>query len=98
MRANLERQRRRIAGEEIVCERGLHDGAQRRQRRACGYRIGGVGGDEKGRTIAPPDRPLEAAGDLHTEQDLAGEEQVVELLDIMHLPDKAEIGGVLQRF
>jgi hypothetical protein len=81
-----------------VLKRGLHDGAERAERGACGNGIGGIGGDQQRRLVASPHRPLKAARDLDAEQHLAGFQEVVELIDIMHLAGEAEISGVLQRF
>ena len=97
MGADLERQRWRIAGVQIVVERGLHHDAERRQRRAGGHRIGGVGRDQHRRIIAAPHRALEAARNFDAEQHLAGQQQIVEFGDIVHFPGEAEIVGVLQR-
>jgi len=97
MRPDLERHRRRVAGEEVMLQRGLHDDRERRHRRFRRYRIGGIGCDQQRGMVAAPHRPLETARNFHAEQHLAGLQEIVELGDIMHFAGKAEIGGVLQR-
>ena len=71
MRADLERQRRRIAGEEVMLQCGLHHDGERAQRGGCGDRVGGVGRDQQRRMIATAQRALEAARDFDPEQHLA---------------------------
>ncbi|MGY4429121.1 hypothetical protein ACVWWO_001598 [Bradyrhizobium sp. F1.13.1] len=97
VRADLERHLRGISDVEIVLERGLHDHAERADRRARRHWIGGVGRDQQRRLIAAPHRPLEAARDLDAEQNLAGFQEIIETLDVVDFIEEAEIGGVLQR-
>ncbi len=97
MRADLERHLRGIANVEIVLECCLHDHAERAERRARRDRIGRIGRDQQRRLVAAPHRPLEAARDLDAEQHLAGFQQIVEIVDVVHFVDEAEISGVLQR-
>src|SRR5579872_15815 len=97
MRPDLERQYRRIAGIKVVRQRGLDQDAKRGKRRTCGYRIGGIGRDQKRRIITAPHRALEAARDLDAEQHLAGRQEIVELLDVMNFLHEMKIGRVLQR-
>ncbi len=97
MGADLERHLRRIAGEEVVLERGLHQGAERPQPRARGDGVGRIGRDQQRRAVAAPDRALETTRDFDAEQHLARLQEIVELRDIAHLVDEVEIGAVLQR-
>ena len=78
-------------------ERGLHQIAERRHRRAGGDRIGGVGGDQQRRAVAAPHRALEIGRYLDREQHRAGGEQTVELGLAAHDVGDIEILGVLQR-
>ena len=78
-------------------KRRLNQNAQRGERRTCRHGVGGVGGDQQRRVVAAPDRALEAARDLHAEQDLARGQELVELGNRMHFPDETEIGRVFQR-
>ena len=70
---------------EIVLQRGLHDGGGRRQRRAGGDRVGGVGLDQERRMIAAPHRALEVARNVDAEQHLARQQQIVELGGVVRL-------------
>jgi hypothetical protein len=47
-----------------VLQRGLHHHAERRQRRSCRHRIGGIGRNQERRMIAAPHRALKTADDL----------------------------------
>jgi len=56
--------------------------------------IGGVGRHQERRTIAAPHRALETPGNFDAEQDLARQEEIVELVDAVDLAGDWEIGGV----
>ena len=98
MGADLERHRGRIARVQVMRQRGLHESAERAQRRAGRDRIGRICRHQQRRTIAAPHRTLETARDFHAEQHLARLQQVVELGDSVNLAGEMEIGGILDRF
>ena len=95
MRPDLERQRRRVTGEQVMLERSLHHRPQRGQRGARCDRISGVGCDQQRGMIAAPHGALKSPGNLDGEQHLARQQEIVELLDRMRLLGETKIGGVL---
>ena len=69
----------RVGNGAVVLQSGLHQLAERAERRTGRNRIGGVGRDQQRRTLAAPHRALEAARDFDTEQHAAIGNQTIEL-------------------
>ena len=97
MGADLEQRGPGIRQPAVVLQAPSEQAADSAERAGRRHRIGGVGGYQQRRIIAPPQRPLEIGRDLDREQDLARRQRVIEFRLVAQLPHDLEIFGVAQR-